>query len=165
MRAPSIKILGCCITLATFGFGATAFAHEGAGGDVGIGVGVGAPTALSLEIAPRPSSAFELALGLPIFTPDELYAHLVFKQDFVRLAHGPTVVVPLYLGVGAFVRENDPMGVHEGGARVPLGVNFDFTRAAVQIFAEGALDVTLASNVDTPHPVGVDGMAGARIWF
>jgi hypothetical protein len=132
---------------------------------VGLGVGIGAPTALSLEIAPRPSSAFELALGLPVFLPDELYAHVVFKQDFVRLAQGPTVVVPVYLGIGGFVRENDPMGVRAGGARMPLGLNFDFTRAPVQIFAEGALELTLASNVDPPHPVGVDGMAGARVWF
>jgi hypothetical protein len=151
--------------VAAFALVSTASAHEGAGGNVGVGFGVGAPTALSVEVAPTPHSGLEFALGIRAFDTDDLYMHLVFKQNFLHLAYGPTVVVPVYLGGGGFLRQHNPDGPMDLGVRFPLGVNFDFTRTPVQIFAEGALEVTLASDVHPDHPVGLGGFAGARVWF
>jgi hypothetical protein len=161
MKARTFMVLG--------GLGAalaaspTAAAHEGAGGNIGIGVGIGAPTALSLEVAPVPWSAFELALGLPTITEGNMYAHLVYKLDVVRLASSPGLVVPLYIGLGGFVHEH---GVTDWGARFPLGVNFDFRRAPIQLFAEAAVQAVVATDAaDDEHPIDVTGFGGVRVWF
>lgn len=152
-----IRILTVLLALA-----GTAAAHEGAGGNVGVGVGIGAPTALSIEVAPVPWSAFELALGLPTISEDNMYAHLVYKLDFATLAASRTVVVPLYIGAGAFVHEH---GWTDWGARFPLGVNFDFQRAPVQLFAEAALQAVLVTENGHDRPIDLAGFGGVRFWF
>jgi hypothetical protein len=139
-----------------------ATAHEGAGGDLGLGIGVGTPTALSIALAPVPWSAFELAIGLPALDQGNSYAHLVYELDVVRLASGPSVIVPIYVGFGGFVRD---VGYTDFGARFPLGVTFNFTRAPFQIYAEAALEAVLASDIANHHPVGLDGVVGARLWL
>ena len=140
----------------------TATAHEGPGGNVGVGAGIGAPTAISLEVAPVPWSAFELALGMPTINEDNVYAHLVYKLDIVTLAYSRSVVVPLYLGAGAFVHDH---GYTDWGARLPLGVNFDFQRTPVQLFAEAALEAVLVTEDGHGHPVDLAGFGGVRFWF
>ncbi|HKA90325.1 MAG TPA: hypothetical protein VKE22_21835 [Haliangiales bacterium] len=156
------SIGGIILALAAAG---TAQAHEGAGGNLAVGVGVGVPTALSLEVAPTPFTAFELALGVRTFDTDDLYAHLVFKGDIVRLVRGPDVIVPVYVGAGGFIRNHRASDITDAGARVPLGVNFDFTRVPLQIFAELALEATFVSDAPIDHPLALVGMAGARVWF
>jgi hypothetical protein len=143
----------------------TAQAHEGAGGNVGIGVAVGAPTALSLEVAPTPSTGLELAVGRWALAENDVYGHLVFKGNFAHLTYGPTVVVPVYIGLGGFLRERGPQSSTDFGARFPLGVNFDFTRTPIQIFAEVALEATLVSDLEPRPPLEVGGFAGVRVWF
>jgi hypothetical protein len=140
----------------------TATAHEGTGGNFGVGVGVGTPTALSIALAPVPWSAFELAIGLPALDQGNTYAHLVYELDVVRLADTPSVIIPLYLGAGGFVRD---VGYTDFGARLPLGVSFNFQRAPFQIFAEAALEAVLVSDITNHHPVALDGFVGARIWL
>jgi hypothetical protein len=148
--------------LAALALPPTAAAHEGTGGNLGLGVGIGTPTAFSIALAPVPWSAFELAIGLPAFDQGNTYAHMVYEVDVVRLANGPTVVVPLYLGLGGFIRDE---GYTDLGARFPLGVSFNFTRAPFQIFAEAALEAVLASDVANHHPIALDGFVGARFWL
>jgi hypothetical protein len=152
------------ITLALALAGA-AQAHEGAGGDFAVGLGLGVPTGLSIEAAPTPWTAFELAIGRRDIDRGDLYGHLTLKADVVRLARGYTVIVPIYLGAGAFLWDRGPGAGTDVGVRFPLGVNFDFTRSPLQLFVEGALEVTLASNVDPKPPVGVTGFGGVRVWF
>jgi len=153
---------GVTLALALAG---TAHAHEGAGGNFAVGLGVGVPTGLSIEAAPTPWTALELAIGLRDIDRDDLYGHLTFKADVVRLARGYTVIVPIYLGAGGFLWDRGPGLGTDAGVRFPLGVNFDFTRTPMQLFLEGALEVTLASNVEPHPPVGVTGFGGVRVWF
>jgi hypothetical protein len=150
------------IALAALALPSAATAHEGTGGNLGLGVGVGSPTALSIALAPVPWSAFELAIGLPALDEGNTYAHLVYEVDALRLASGPSVIVPLYLGAGGFVRD---VGYTDFGARIPLGVSFNFERAPIQIFAEAALEAVLASDVSHDHPLALDGYVGARFWL
>jgi hypothetical protein len=146
-----------------------ASAHDGAGGNLGVGLGVGAPTGLSIEIASQPLSTFEIAIGVDAFHGTDGYAHLVFKQGFVELANGATVAVPVYLGVGPFMadRRDDRFGSNfDVGVRVPLGLDFDFKRAPLQLFAEIALDVPLfAVNAGADTSASVGGYGGVRLWF
>jgi hypothetical protein len=154
-------VLGGLVSLA-----APAGAHEGAGGDLGVGVGIGAPTALSIELAPTPASGLELALGLRgLDDQHDAYAHLVYKHNLFHLAQGPSVIVPVYLGVGGFAREDGARSATDLGVRVPAGLNFDLTRSPVQFFAEAALDATLVSDADIARPLALDAMLGARVWF
>src|SRR5262245_47159604 len=111
MRA--VSLAGFIVAFSVCAIAGSARAHEGAGGNVGLGVGIGAPTAVTLDLAPNPWTAFEVALGLHDVANDQTYAHFVFKGDLVRLASGPSVVVPLYLGAGAFVHDH---GVTDFGA-------------------------------------------------
>jgi len=138
-----------------------AAAHEGAGGNVGIGVGIGAPTALSIEVAPVPWSAFELALGRASIDEGNMYAHLVYDLDIVRLASGPGAIVPIYVGLGGFVHDH---GITDWGARFPLGVSVNFARSPLQLFAEAAVEAVLVTD-GTEHPVDVSGFGGVRVWF
>jgi hypothetical protein len=151
-------IIGLALALGA----ASARAHEGQGGNFGMGAGIGSPTALSLEASPVPWSAFELALGWRGLDQDHLYGHLTYKVDVVRLADGPTVIVPIYLGLGAFGENN---ATSDWGARFPLGVNFDFRHSPVQLFAEAALEVVVVSDVKDRHPVSAGGFGGIRVWL
>jgi hypothetical protein len=151
-----------CVLLAGIALTRPAAAHEGAGGNVGIGVGLGAPTALSLELAPVPWTSFELAIGMPWVAEGNMYGHLVYKLNVVRLVTGRPVVVPLYIGAGAFVHDH---GQTDWGLRAPLGVDFDFTRVPVQLFAEVALEAVLASDGHVNDPISLAGFGGVRVWF
>jgi hypothetical protein len=169
-----MRLLPTSLVLAWFATPALASAHEGAGGNLGIGLGVGAPTGLSLEVSTARTSALELAIGVDTFDESGGYAHLVWKQNLARLTTGPTVVVPLYVGVGGFLFDQD-RGFDDDvdlGVRLPIGVNFDFQRAPLQIFTELALNFGLL-DVGDEEPaeddddtwIGVGGYLGARVWF
>ena len=147
----------------------SASAHTGPGGNLGLGLGLGTPTGLSLEVGAGAWSSFELAIGLDAFDDAGGYGHLVYKAALGQLATGPTVRVPIYLGVGAYLYDHERSFADDAeiGVRVPLGVNFDFQRSPLQLFAEVALGIPLrdAGNDDFERDVWVGGYGGIRLWF
>jgi hypothetical protein len=146
-----------------------ASAHQAPGGNLGIGLGVGAPSGISLEVGAGMWSSFELALGLDVFESSGGYGHLVYKADLADLAVGPTVRVPLYVGAGAYVYDHDRAfnDNAEVGLRIPIGIDFDFQRSPLQLFAEIALGVPLRDADDPAYhrDVWAAGYAGFRVWF
>jgi hypothetical protein len=155
--------------VATLAAPRAAVAHQGAGGNLGLGIGVGAPTGLSLEVGAGTWSSFELALGLDVFESSGGYGHLVYKASLANLATGPTVRVPIYLGIGGYVYDHD-RSINDNaelGLRVPFGVNFDFQRSPLQLFAEIALGIPLRDARDEAYvrDPWVAGYAGFRLWF
>jgi hypothetical protein len=162
MMARNQLIVLASIVLYGLAAARSAQAHEGAGGPLAVGVGIGAPTALSIELAPVPWTSFEFAIGTPLLNEQDVYAHLVYKVDVLRIAEGPSIVVPLYLGGGGFYRSTDRI---DWGMRLPVGLNFDFRRVPIQLFGEGAFELVIASN-KTPAPAaGIGGFAGIRFWL
>ncbi len=147
----------------------SASAHQGPGGNLGLGLGLGAPTGLSLEVGAGAWSSFELAIGLDAFDNGGGYGHLVYKASLADLATGPTVRVPIYLGIGGYIYDHQRSfdDAAEIGLRVPFGVNFDFQRSPLQLFAEIALGIPLrdAGNPDYNRNTWVAGYAGFRLWF
>jgi hypothetical protein len=145
-----------------------ASAHPGAG-NLGIGLGLGAPTGVSLEVGAGAWSSFELGLGLDLFDERGGYGHLVYKASIADLARGPTVRVPLYLGVGAYLYDHERSFEDdtELGVRIPIGVNFDFQRSPLQFFAELALGIPLddADNDEYERDTWLGGYVGFRLWF
>jgi hypothetical protein len=131
---------------------------------------VGAPSGITVEVGAGAWSSLELAIGLDAFdSVDGGYGHLVYKADVATLAAGPTVRVPLYLGAGAYVYDHDREfnDNSEIGLRVPLGIDFDFQRSPLQLFAEIALGVPLrdAHDENYDRDAWVAGYAGFRLWF
>jgi hypothetical protein len=143
-------------------------AHDGPGGNLGLGFGVGSPTGISLDVASRPLSTFEIALGVDAFEGADGYAHLVFEQGLAELAHGATVAVPVYIGVGPFMASRDRRldSDFDLGVRVPIGIDFDFQRSPLQAFVEVALNAPIvAVNAGGRTTADVGGYAGLRVWF
>jgi hypothetical protein len=168
----SLLSLAGAFALVAFGSG-TASAHQGAGGPVGLGVGFGTPTGFSLEIdatrnTPHDSS-FELALGFDVLENAGTYVHAVYKLNLFQIAHGNTVNVPLYVGIGGYLFDYNNQ-IDDGinvGLRAPLGINFDFVRAPVQVFVEVALGLELLHRGDNvPYrDLWVGGYGGIRYFF
>ncbi|MCC6998776.1 MAG: hypothetical protein IT370_29460, partial [Deltaproteobacteria bacterium] len=105
-------------------------------------------------------------LGVDAFHQTGAYGHLVYKLALARLARTPTVSVPFYLGVGGYVFDRDSQ--EDGldlGVRVPMGVNFDFQRAPVQLFVELALGLDVIHTGPDGRDGFVGGYAGVRYWF
>jgi hypothetical protein len=165
----TLSFMALAAAAATLAMPRSASAHQGPGGNLGLGIGVGAPTGLSLEVSAGWWSSFELALGLDVFESSGGYGHLVYKASLATLATGPTVRVPIYLGVGGYVYDHDRSinDNAEVGLRVPFGINFDFQRSPLQLFAEIALGIPLRDAQDDRYvrDPWVAGYAGFRLWF
>jgi hypothetical protein len=145
--------------------GTAAHAHTGAGGNLGVGVGIGAPTALSIEGALTPRQTVEVALGMNMLNTDRGYVHGVYKWAFADLARANTVNVPVYIGGGPYIADFGPNDVYDVGVRIPVGLNFDFRQAPVQIFGELAPELALVQVNHEHDVVGLGGYAGMRYWF
>jgi hypothetical protein len=161
--------LAAAAAVTTLAVPRVASAHQGAGGNLGLGIGIGAPTGISLEVGAGWWSSFELALGLDVFESSGGYGHLVYKASVATLASGPTVRVPLYLGIGGYVYDHD-RSINDNaelGLRVPIGINFDFQRSPLQLFAEIAIGIPLRDAHDEAYvrDPWVAGYAGFRLWF
>jgi hypothetical protein len=168
-RTLSTMALIASAAVATLAAPRVASAHQGAGGNLGLGIGVGAPTGISLEVGAGWWSSFELALGLDVFESSGGYGHLVYKVNLTNLATGPTVRVPIYLGIGGYVYDHD-RSINDNaelGLRIPFGVNFDFQRSPLQLFAEIALGIPLRDAHDEAYARDpwVAGYGGFRLWF
>jgi len=149
---------------------APALAHDGPGGPVGVGLGLGSPTGLTLELSQRGGlDGLELAFGDDAFRGTDGYAHVVYKLGLARLARTSDVSIPFYLGLGGFVADHDRFfdnGDLDVGFRVPMGLNFNFQRAPLQIFTELALGIPVVTiNHDHADLLAVEGYAGVRYWF
>jgi hypothetical protein len=133
-------------------------------GGVGLGVMVGEPTAITLQGWVSHNTAIDIAIGEADFHLDNnvFYAHLEYCVMPFDLARGGSVSVPLYLGIGAvFEDDHDYLFF---GARAPLGIQFNFRSAPLQLFAEVALVVWVAEGYDRDR-LDVDGGGGFRIFF
>lgn len=168
-RTLHIAALASATALATLALPRTSAAHEGPGGNLGLGLGLGAPTGISLAVSAGAWSSFELALGLDVFESSGGYGHLVYKASLADLARGPTVRVPIYLGIGGYVYDHD-RSINDNaelGLRIPVGVDFDFQRSPLQLFAEIAVGIPLRDAGDDRYvrDPWVAGYAGFRFWF
>lgn len=144
---------------------APALAHDGPGGNLGVGLGVGAPTGLSVELALDRSTSLEAAVGFDAFNTGG-YIHLVGKFNVARLSRGPTVSVPLYLGIGGYMFDNSrDFDSPNIGVRAPVGVSFDFRRSPIQLFIEVALGADLVRDDASNRLFWFGGYGGIRFWF
>ena len=124
----------------------------------GLGIILGEPTGVSGKLWTSSENAFDFAAAWS-FSGD---GNLLLQADYVwhifRLIPVESGRLPFYVGVGGeVIFDNDPVI----GVRVPLGLDYLFSNAPVDIFAEIVPILTLAPSTDFDLAGGI----GARYWF
>jgi hypothetical protein len=133
------------------------------GRSIGIGVCLPEPSGFTLEAYVTHNTAIDLAVGWDTFSDRDAYGHFDYLVMPVDLARGGSVSVPIYLGLGAFLLEaNSDLYF---GARVPLGLAFNFRTAPLQIFGEVALRILIAAPHEPADRLDLDGDVGFRLFF
>jgi hypothetical protein len=125
--------------------------------DFGLGIILGEPTGLSAKLWTGGNNAFDFAAAWS-FKGDGsmlLQADYVWHNILTRASSGQLAV---YYGIGGrVIFSDDP----NAGARIPIGLDYQFTSAPIDIFVELApiLDVIPETDFD------LGGDLGVRFWF
>ena len=124
----------------------------------GLGIILGEPTGVSAKLWTSSSNAFDFAAAWS-FKGD---GHLLLQADYVwhifNLIPVSSGKLPFYVGIGGrIIFADDPLI----GARVPLGLDYLFADAPVDIFVELVPILDLAPETDFDFGGGI----GARYWF
>lgn len=115
--------------------------------NLGIGVIVGEPTGLSLKSWTEGNNAFDLGVAWSFGPYDAINLHADYLWHNYDVFEEPeTGNLPLYYGIGARVvlAENDAVI----GARFPVGINYIFEEAPLDLFLELAPILNLAPDTD-----------------
>lgn len=128
--------------------------------DLGIGFMVGEPTGLSLKSWTGGGNAFDIGFAWSVGRYDAINIHadyLWHNYDIFNEVESGSL--PLYYGIGGRVilAENDAVI----GARIPVGVNYLFEDAPIDLFVEVAPVINLIPATD----LDVDGALGVRFYF
>lgn len=131
----------------------TAYAQS----NFGLGIILGEPTGLSAKLWTGNINAFDFAAAWS-FKGD---GHLLLQGDYIwhnYVARAPSGKAAFYYGFGGrVIFSNDPLV----GARVPIGFDYQFTTAPVDVFVElvPILDLVPSTNFNFGGGIGV------RFWF
>jgi hypothetical protein len=128
--------------------------------DKGLGVGLvfGEPTGLSAKLWTSDRTALDAALAWSFYNGGWLHAQadfLIHNYELIDVSQG---ALPVYYGVGAYVTFSSNLGL---GARVPLGLAYQFENAPVDIFVEIAPGLSLLPGIGFHMGGGI----GARYFF
>jgi hypothetical protein len=126
----------------------------------GLGIIVGDPNGLSLKAYIGPTVAIDGAVGLGLITGNHLAAHLDFLWEW-RVTSWERANLAFYIGVGPKLGIFSDPDVLRVGARVPLGLTFQFTRVPLDLFFEAAPGLWFVDDVD----FDLDAAVGLRFWF
>jgi hypothetical protein len=126
--------------------------------DFGLGIILGEPTGVSAKLWTTGENAFDFAAAWSFQGNGNLLLQADYVWHIFRLIPVESGRLPFYVGVGAeVVFANDPVL----GVRVPLGLDYLFANAPVDIFVELVPILRLAPSTDFDFAGGI----GARYWF
>jgi hypothetical protein len=128
--------------------------------DKGLGLGLvfGEPTGLSAKLWTSERTALDAALAWSFSEAGWLHLHadfLMHNYDLISVSEGK---FPVYFGLGAYLAFSSELGL---GARVPLGLAYQFEGAPVEAFAEIAPGLSLFPAIG----LYIGGGIGARYFF
>jgi len=133
----------------------------------GIGVIIGEPTGLSLKKWVSRTAAIDGAIAWAFDPNTSFHVHadyLIHDYDLVKPDVG---ALPLYAGIGARLKfQDERRGRHRDsrtrtGVRIPLGMNYHFAQAPVDLFLEIVPILDLTPRTD----VSLNAAIGARYFF
>jgi hypothetical protein len=143
-------------------------------GNFGLGVVLGDPTGLSFKVwtNPQQKTAIDGALAWSVERHQRFVAHidylyhnfnLINLDTDTRDAKSKTNVgrMPLYYGVGGRLKLADDPDNNKLGIRIPVGLEYLFANAPVDIFFEVAPFVNLIPETSADIEVGL----GIRFFF
>jgi hypothetical protein len=167
--------------------GRTSRRHQGGGGGFeanktfGLGLELGEPTGLTGKLFVSSNAALDFGIGYAYqnyYYDDGLhiYGDILFHPTV--LAHADAFELPFYIGGGIRYWDFDfcdPQGIctYRGsavGIRVPIGIDFDFNRAPIDIFLQivPVIDFLHGDYYDRYRDrthLAVDPSVGFRFWF
>jgi len=124
----------------------------------GLGIILGEPTGVSGKLWTSGQNAFDFAAAWSFQGEGNLLLQADYVWHIFRLIPVPDGKLPFYVGVGGeVILADDPVI----GVRVPLGLDYMFANAPVDIFVELVPILRLAPSTDFDFAGGI----GARYWF
>ena len=135
-------------------------AKPAAAQDHGFGMGLilGEPTGLSAKLWTSSDNAFDFAAAWSFKGDGNLLLQADYVWHFFELMPVPSGKLPLYIGIGGrVVLADDP----SFGIRVPIGIDYLFADAPIDVFLELVPILDLSPETD----FGVGGGLGIRYWF
>jgi hypothetical protein len=161
--------------------------HQGGGGGFeanktfGLGLELGEPTGLTGKLFVSSNAALDFGIGYAYqnyYYDDGLHIYADFLFHPTVLAHADAFELPFYIGGGIRYWDFDfcdPQGIctYRGsavGIRVPIGIDFDFNRAPIDIFLQivPVIDFLHGDYYDRYRDrthLAVDPSVGFRFWF
>jgi len=127
-------------------------------GGLGLGLSFGVPTGLSAKVWASEIAAIDAAVAWSFSGVGWFHLHadfLMHNYDIISVSKGK---LPLYYGIGAYTTFSSDFGL---GARVPIGLAYQFEGAPVDIFAEHAPGLALLPDLG----FYIGGGIGARYFF
>ncbi|MCZ6677663.1 MAG: hypothetical protein O7E52_10465 [Candidatus Poribacteria bacterium] len=149
-------------TLVAACLGSTAFAQDSG---LGLGVFFGEQTGLSLKQWNGSLRAIVGGVAWSFGDRDKLHLHADYLLHNFNVFQIETGILPLYYGLGARVKLEEGKGTTDGdnrvGVRLPVGINYIFENAPIDIFLEIVPVFDLIPNTDFE----VKGSIGIRYFF
>ena len=99
----------------------------------GLGVILGEPTGLDFKAWAGYRSAFVGAAAWSFGNEDSLHMHLDYVFHNFRLIELEHDFLPVYYGIGVRLKSEKDVRI---GVRIPLGLNYMFAKAPLDIFVE-----------------------------
>ena len=139
------------------------FAQNGMakGGKFGLGVIIGEPTGPCFKYWTGPKTAIDGAAAWSLANNAGLHLHadyLVHKFDLIPVEKGS---LPFYFGIGGRIRFAEGNGDDRIGIRIPVGLDYIFADAPLDIFLELVPILDLAPDTD----LDFNGAVGIRFFF
>lgn len=129
----------------------------------GVGIIVGEPTGFSLKGWLTKTSAIDAGLAWSFVNEGSLHVHADYLFHFYNVFNVSSGKLPIYVGVGGRIKiKNNKNNSDERiGIRVPVGLDYMFADAPIDVFLEIAPIIDLTPKTD----ISVNGGVGVRFFF
>ncbi|MFO8064101.1 MAG: hypothetical protein ACQETQ_05035 [Spirochaetota bacterium] len=124
----------------------------------GLGVLLGEPTGISAKLRLDDTSALDAAAAWSFIGQGAFYFHADYLFHFNDVLHVHPGELPVYVGIGGKVLLKDDPRL---GARIPVGLAYEFADAPLDVFFEIAPGVGIFPETDIDFGGGI----GMRYYF
>jgi hypothetical protein len=153
---PKIKTMKRLLVLLVSGLFALNVLAQGDG--FGLGVILGEPTGLSGKLWLTEKTAVDGAVAWSVYDEGALHVHADFLFHSFNLINVSKGQLPLYFGLGARVKLAGDTRI---GARIPVGLDYLFDGAPLDVF----LEIVPILDLVPETGFNINGAIGIRYWF